>query len=201
MAPKVRTTSAATHRRAALMVLVAIVSLTLQVAMAIDVKVDAQKTFDFKTARTWAWHTDGKGDVKMARTAADDAAAMKQEAEPVIASAVMTEMDRRGVQFRAEAPDVYVTYYLLLTTAFNAQHIGQFLPAVADWGLPPFAAATQSLEMMNSGSLVLDISSAQRVVWRGVASSKIKIGEEPARRDALLRQAVRDLLKKFPPKS
>ena len=181
--------------------LVAGVSLSVRTAMAIDVTVAFDKTFDFTSAHTWGWQSDGAGDVKMARSTDDDPAAMKKAAEPVIVAAVMTEMDRRGLQFRAEGPDVHVTYYLLLTAGTSAQEMGQFLPAVTGWGLPPFAPATQSLEMMNHGSLVLDVSDGKMVVWRGLAKAKLKFGEQPARREAVLRDAVRDLLKKFPPKS
>ena len=52
---------------------------------------------------------------------------------------------------------------------------------------------------MNAGSLVIDISSKDDIVWRGVAQATIEIGAEPKKRDALLREAVRDLLRKFPP--
>lgn len=55
--------------------------------------------------------------------------------------------------------------------------------------------------MMNQGSLVLDFTVKQAVVWRGVARSQIRIGVDPKRREALLREAVRDLLRRFPPKS
>jgi len=53
---------------------------------------------------------------------------------------------------------------------------------------------------MNMGSLVLDLTAQDVVVWRGVAQAKIKLGEDTDKRTALLREAVRDLLKRFPPK-
>ena len=56
------------------------------------------------------------------------------------------------------------------------------------------------MSVMNQGSLVLDLTAQDAVVWRGVAQAKIKIGEEPGKREALLREAVRDLLKRYPPK-
>jgi hypothetical protein len=79
--------------------------------------------------------------------------------------------------------------------------LGQFLPPIAERGLPPFTPQTQSLTVAEQGSLVLDVSANDRVVWRGIAQAKMKIGEEPTRREARLREAVRDLLKRFPPKS
>ena len=76
-----------------------------------------------------------------------------------------------------------MTYYLLLTTNMTAQTMGQFLPATLQWGLPPFPPATQALEVMNQGSLVLDLSAKQDIVWRGVAQAKLKIGAEPKKRE------------------
>lgn len=166
----------------------------------VDVHVEFDKTFDFTAVRTWGWNPAGPGEVKMARTRDDDPDAMKAFAEPRIVETVETEMARQKLA-RADAdPDLAVTYYLLLTTNMSTQTIGQFLPATTAWGLPPFAGATQSLKMMNRGSLVLDLSAKGIVVWRGLAQSNIKIDADVERREALLREAVRDLLRRYPPK-
>lgn len=175
--------------------------IAVHTATAVDVKVNFDKAFDFKAAHTWAWNPEGPGDVKMARTQEDDPEAMRKQAEPVIVSAVETEMERRGIQRATGTPDLYVTYYLLLTTSISAQTLGQFIPSVPQWGIPPFAPATQSMEVMNHGSLVLDLSANDAVVWRGVAEANIKIGADAKRREALIREAVRDLLRRFPPRS
>jgi hypothetical protein len=135
----------------------------------------------------------------MARTQEDDPEAMRKIAEPLIMSAVSNEMARRGLK-QAAGASLVVTYYLLLSTSTSAQTIGQFLPAVTQWGVPPYNAATQSLEMMNHGSLVLDMTAKDVIVWRGVADAKIKRETENPKREELIREAVRDLLKKFPPK-
>ena len=177
------------------------VALAVHTAMAVDVKVESDKTFDFTSIRTWGWNPDGPGDVRMARTQEDDPEVARQQAEPLIMSTVDEEMKGRGLQRASGAPDVFVTYYLLLTTNASAQTVGQFVPTVAQWGLPPFPPATQSLKLMNRGSLVLDVSSRQTVVWRGVAQANIKPDADRARREALLREAVRDLLRRFPRRS
>ncbi len=54
--------------------------------------------------------------------------------------------------------------------------------------------------MMNHGSLVLDMTAKDVIVWRGVADAKIKRETENRKREELIREAVRDLLKSFPPK-
>jgi len=166
----------------------------------VDVKVEFDKKFNFKAVRTWGWNPSGAGDVKMARTKDDDPDAVGKVAEPIIKDAVEQEIAKRGLKSASGTPDLTVTYYLLLSTTMTAQTMGQFLPAVSGWGLPPFAGATQSLDMMNRGSLVLDLSHQGTVVWRGLAQAKIDFDATDQHREELIREAVRDLLRKYPAK-
>ena len=166
----------------------------------VDVTVEFDKSFDFKSVRTWGWDATGPGDVKMARTKYDNPESMKARAEPPILEEVATVMPKSGLQRSDTAPDLTLKYYLLLTTNMTAQTVGQFLPATTGWGLPPFAQATQSLKVMNQGSLVLDLSAKDTVVWRGLAQAKLQVDAEDKKREAVLREAVRDLLRRYPPK-
>ena len=54
---------------------------------------------------------------------------------------------------------------------------------------------------MNQGSLVLDVTKNKTVIWRGVAQAKISLDSTDQKREQKVREGVRDLLKKFPPKS
>jgi hypothetical protein len=166
----------------------------------VDVRVEYDKKFDFKPMRTWGWKPDGAGQVMMARTADDNPDAMRKRAEPIIVDAVTTEIKKTGLEPATGAPDLFVTYYLLLTIGENAQTVGQFLPSVADWGVPWFPPATQSLTVMNQGSLVLDLTSKETIVWRGLARAKLTLDAEDKKRESALREAVRDLLRKYPKK-
>lgn len=179
----------------------AVLSLTVEATLArVDVKIDFDKAFDFKAVRSWGWSPAGPGSVRMARTAADDPEAMTRNVEPIIVDALTSEMARRGLPQAPSEPDLFVTYYLLLTTNIQAQTLGQFLPATSEWGLPPFAPATQSFRILNQGALVLDLSAKGAVVWRGVAQAHIKMDVEWKKRETLLRAAVKDLLRRYPPK-
>jgi Domain of unknown function (DUF4136) len=166
----------------------------------VDVRVEHDKMFDFTSVRTWAWHPEHASNVIVARTQQDDAEEMKRKADPWIQDAVATEMMRRGLQPATAQPDLTLTYYLLLSTNMSTQTVGQFLPATTAWGVPPFAPATQSMKMMNQGSLVLDLSAKGVVVWRGVAQAKVSFEIDDKKREALVREGVRDLLKRYPPK-
>jgi len=165
----------------------------------VDVKIDFDKAFNFTAVRTWRFDPAGNGEVKMARTQQDDPDAVKKVAEPIILDAVNTEMQKLKLQ-RADNPDLIVRYFLLLTTNQTAQTMGQFLPGTVAWGLPPFEQTTQSLKLMNQGALVIDLAANGNVVWRGVAQAKLKFDADFKKREATIREAVRDLLRRFPPK-
>jgi hypothetical protein len=186
-----------TTRLKAWMTIVAVAAVVEAVA-AIDVKVDFDKTFDFTAIGTWSWNPDGPGHVRMARTQLDDPAAMQQWAEPIVMSAAVEELAARGLRHTASAGDVTITYFLLLSTNLSAQTVGQFVPSTTEWALPPLTRGTQSLKLMNRGSLVLDANANGTVVWRGVADANVKIGADATRREGLLREAVRDLVRRFP---
>jgi len=185
------------------------VALTIALAMAlaihvglegVDVNIEHDKAFDFKSARSWAWSPKGAGDVIIARTKDDDPAAVKRKAEPLIKDAVAGELMRRGLQPAASQPDLTVTYYLLLSNNMTSQTIGQFLPATTAWGYMLVAPATQSIKMMNQGALVIDLSAKDVVIWRGVAQVRVAFEADDKKREAILREGVRDLFKRYPPK-
>jgi hypothetical protein len=184
---------------AAIAIVAAVVVLAEPALARVDVKIDFDKSFNFKAVRTWRFDPAGSGEVKMARTQKDDPDAVKAVVEPIIIDGVNTEMERLKLQ-KADAPDLIVRYFLLLSTDQTAQTMGQFLPGTVAWGLPPFQQATQSLKVMNQGALVIDLAGGGNVVWRGVAQSRLKPDTDFKKREATLREAVRDLLRRFPPK-
>ena len=167
---------------------------------AVKVHVDLDKTFDFRKVNSWAWAVPEAGRVIVARTPDDDPEAIQRLAEPVIMDAVVAEMPGRGLTQAAYAPDVTVKYYLLLTIGTSAQTIGQFLPPVTQWGVPPFTASTQALKVIQQGSLAIDFTANGQIVWRGVGAAEIKPGLPQDKRAALIREAVRDILRRYPQK-
>jgi hypothetical protein len=80
--------------------------------------------------------------------------------------------------------------------------MGQFLPAVTYYGVPPFAPQTTSLSIYPKGTLVLDVATPEprHVVWRAVTEAKIELDNTEAQRTARLRDVVRDVLAKLPRK-
>ena len=143
---------------------------------------------------------EGGGGHHDGRTADDNPAAVKALAEPVIMKAVGLEMPKRGLTATAANPDLTLTYFLLLTVGNSAQTVGQFLPTTTAWALPPFVASTQSLEFIEQGALVLDLSSKGEVVWRGVGEAQLKWELDQKQRVAIVNEAVQKILERYPPK-
>jgi Domain of unknown function (DUF4136) len=168
---------------------------------AVKARVEYDRMFDFGGPRTWSWNPNGAGQIMLARTPDDDPETVRQRAEPIILDAVNIEMGRRGLKVAAGMPDLTVTYYLLLTIGTSGQTLGQFLPSVSQWGVPPFVPSTTSLSVIPQGSLVLDVSANGRPVWRGIGEAEIKWDLAPEKRAELLREAVRELLRRLPRKS
>jgi hypothetical protein len=177
----------------------------LAVAEAAKIKVQAEPdpNYDFATVRTWAWDAEA-GDVVMARTQHDDPAPLKAFVDPRIRQYVERELGKKGKTLAASGtPDLQLHYYVLVTINSNGQYMGQFLPAVPYWGLPGFNPGTTALEVVTKGSLVLDAmmpgkTGERQVVWRGIAQSTVEDTDKTDVREARLREAVAELIKRFP---
>jgi Domain of unknown function (DUF4136) len=186
-----------------LVIVLAVAAADAAMAAKLKIKANRDPDFDFRPVKTWAWSESGPGAVKMLRTQGDDPEPVRQRFEPTIVEAISKELVQRGLTPAQTAPpDVTVTYYLLVTLGTSAQHMGQFLPAVAEWGLPPFAAATTAYRVLEQGSIVIDATSPalKQVVWRGVAEAEIDKQRTDEQRDTRIREAVRELIERFPRK-
>jgi hypothetical protein len=181
-----------------------LIALAATVAMAkTKIQVQRDQKFDFTTLKTWAWNPSGPGDVKVWVTAESKSEPVKKTYEPVIMKAVEDELARRGLsQVTGGQADFTVTYYVLITVSSNSQQMGQFLPPVTQYGVPPFAPATTSLKIFPQGSLVLDIGSPDpnHVVWRAVAQAEVELDKTEAQRSVRLRNIIRDVVAKLPRK-
>ena len=177
---------------------------TIEVTAAkLKARADFDKTFDFTRVQTWAWDVQGPGEVKLARSSEDDPEVVRRRIEPTLVAAVENEVTARGLKKLATGvPDIRLHYYVLVTVGFATQTAGQFLPTVTQWGIPPFAPTTTAFEIVQHGAIVLDVVSTQvsHVVWRGIADGDIDKIKNDNERDEMIREGVKDLVKKLPTK-
>ena len=167
-----------------------------------DLTVDFDMKFTFAGLKTWRWHPDGPGDVKLAMSQNDDPKGVQATVDPIIMPAVERELTANGLVRGEGDTDFFLHYYALVTVGESRQVQGQFLPATANWGVPPVLLGNStSLEIYPVGTLVIDVTAAatRQVVWRGVARKKLNVNSSGVQRRTEIEKAVRELLKKFPP--
>lgn len=168
----------------------------------IKVTVQQDKDYQFGTRRTWAWHPEQPGEVKIL-VAMGDPAKIKAKFDPMIRPSIEAEMAKRGfTQAPADKADFHVCYYLLVGPDVTSQYHGQFVGAIPQWGLPDFLQSTSSLTVVPQGSLIVDVASTElkAVVWRGVAAAEIDGTAKDAERQDRINRGLEEMLKKFPPK-
>jgi hypothetical protein len=168
------------------------------------VRAEFDKAYDFSKVRTFGWHPDGAGEVKLLMREGGDPEQIRARWEPTIKDAVEREMAKRGLAAATSGvPDLYLNYYFLSGPNSEAQTRGQFIGAVPPWGLPDFEMTTTSLKIFEQGTLILDLIDGpkRQIVWRGIAEAEVDRQRTPVEREKRLREAVVELLKKYPPKA
>jgi len=194
-----------TNRCKQALVVVAVLALAVAVVQAgVKVRAEFDKEYDFSKARTFGWHPDGAGEVKLLMREGGDPEQIRARWEPTIKDAVEREMTKRGLAAATSGvPDLYLNYYFLSGPNSEAQTRGQFIGAVPPWGLPDFEMTTTSLKIFEQGTLILDIIDGpkRQIVWRGIAEAEVDRQRTPVEREKRLREAVVELLKKYPPKA
>ena len=183
-------------------ILVLCVCLTAATHAAIKTRVDRDKSFNFESIRTWAWDPKGHGDVMIARSPEDDPAKIKANVDPLIRESVEAEMAGRGLTLATGTPDILVHYYVLVTLGTNAHTMGQFLPPVTEWAVPPFTPQTTSIKVVTRGSLLLDamVPADRQIVWRAIAEADLKESVTDEVRAKRIREATHELVKRLPVK-
>jgi len=190
-------------QKTALAAVVAVALATAGLQAGIKVKVEFDKEYDFTKVRTFGWHPDGAGEVKLLIREGGDPEAIRTRWEPTIKDAVEQGLAKGGiVPATSGTPDLFIHYYFLSGPNSESQYRGQFIGAVPPWGVPDFEMTTSSLKIFEQGTLILDISDGpkRQIAWRGIASAEVNRQNSAAKRDQRLREAVGELLKKFPPK-
>jgi len=180
-----------------------VVALATLVHAGMKVKAEFDKEYDFSKPRTFGWHPDGAGEVKLLMREGGDPEQIRARWEPTIKDAVQQEMTKRGLTpATSGVPDLYLNYYFLSGPNSEAQTRGQFIGAIPPWGVPDFEMTTTSLKIFEQGTLILDIIDGpkRQIVWRGIAEAQVDRQRTPVEREKRLREAVGELLKKYPPK-
>jgi Domain of unknown function (DUF4136) len=172
-------------------------------ARGMKITVHYDEKYDFKTVRSWTWANPAPGRVILLRSSSDNPEPLRQRFEPTVVDAVGAELQRLGLSRAEAAPsDVTVSYYLIVSVGAQTEYIGQNIPGSVSWVLPPMNPSTSRFEVVQNGSVVVDMISPakQSVIWRGMAEAKIDDGRTDDQRKDRIKEAVKKVMDKYPPK-
>ncbi len=127
--------------------------------------------------------------------------------------AVEAELAARGFQEQASGPaDFFVGYSAAVSDTLQSVTIDRYAgytqstyltKSGTSWDYPrETAGQTTVVYEYKQGSLILDVflPDPKRLIWRAYSTAIIDPGESQAKRDRKLREAVRSMLKEFPPR-
>lgn len=97
-------------------------------------------------------------------------------------------------------PDVILGYYVALDNRVDVQQVTNYY----GWGYGRYYGAaypSTSVRYYDQGTLILDVADAKQkqLVWRGTGQAEVHKEMDPDRRQQRLEDAVRQIMKDFPP--
>lgn len=188
--------------RVALAAVLVVTATALALADRPKITVNVSENFSFAGPFTYAW-TAPTGTIKILQATENDPERWRRLWDPTIVSSVNRELAARSFTTAdAATADIIATYYILIGPNIATQKMGQFLAPTMEWGLPPFQGVTQSYDVAEQGSLVIDLYSQARkyVVWRGIAQANIDLRKSDAERNKNIAKLIGELFKKYPTK-
>ena len=168
-----------------------------------EVAVDYDRERNFSGLSTFDWIPDPQtptGDPRI-----DDNTLLDRR----IRRAVESELMAKGFAKSAESPDFWLAYHVTLDRRQSVSTINRRYGYGPGWGWTargePYATRQRADPFVfeyDEGSLLLDVvdPEGRDLIWRGAATDEVSFSASPAAREQQINEAVRRMLKKFPPK-
>lgn len=167
--------------------------LTPAILVAQKTTYDYDKTVDFSAFKTYA-HKEG---TKVGQPLIDER----------IVAAIDAQLAEKGLTKSESKPDVFVVYH---TTFDKQKDISTFSSGYGGYG--PYGwgwgggwgggTTTTQVRDILIGTLVIDIADAEKgqLAWRGMGVKEIDTQAKPEKREKSINNAVKKILKNYPPK-
>ena len=158
------------------------------------VSYDYDKALNFAGYKTYA-HKDG---TKVGQPLIDDH----------IVAAIDTELAAKGLTKVESNPDVFVIYHVAMDkekdiSTYSSGYGGGYGPYGWGWG-GGWSGGTTTTQVRDIliGTLVIDLADAGKglLAWRGMGVKEIDTQANPEKREKSINNAVKKILKNYPPK-
>lgn len=181
-------------KRVARMLATVAVLLVPAMLLAQKTSYDYEKTANFLSFKTYA-HKDGT-----------------QVGQPLIdnriVAAIDAELAAKGLKKVESNPDVFVVYHVAFDkqkdiSTYSSGYGGGYGPYGWGWG-GGWAGGTSTTQVRDIliGTLVIDVADANKgqLAWRGMGVKEVDTQAKPDKRDKSINNAVKKILKNYPPK-
>ena len=171
---------------------IALLGLALTLGCGPKVNFDYDKSADFSSLKTYAWH-EGQQTIKE-----EDELGHKR-----VIAAVDQQMSAKGFRKVDSNPDVYVTYNAedKEQVRMDTSHMGYGYGDDWYWGGGGMGMGTSTTRVRNytQGTLIVDIWDAKKkqLVWRGTGSDTVS--DKPESNAKKIDKVVTNMFKKYPP--
>jgi hypothetical protein len=121
-----------------------------------------------------------------------------------VKKAVNAELQAKGLMMTSNNPDFLIAQHLGKKDKVQVTDWGyDYGPHGGYWGGYWGAAGGVSSYNYEEGSLILDFVDAKskKMIWRGAAKAEVQNADTPEKSEKLINEAVKEILKKYPPSS
>jgi hypothetical protein len=155
---------------------------------------DFEKSANFAAFKTYA-HKDGTK-------------AGQELVDKRIVDAIDAQLAAKGLTRVDASPDVFVVYHMAFDkekdiSTYSSGYGGGYGPYGWGWGGGWAGGSTHTqVRDILIGTLVIDIADAKKgqLAWRGIGQKEIDTQAKPDKRDKNINNAVKKILKNYPPK-
>ncbi len=166
------------------------IGFTVSCSTTYDVKYDYDQQTNFSDLKTFDW-------MQVPEKASIDSLVVQR-----VKNAVNAELKAKGLMMTSNNPDFLI-----------AEHLGKKDKVqVTDWGYGyghrgyrggSRGRSGVSTYQYEEGSLILDFvdTKSKKLIWRGSLKAEVQNADTPEKIDTLINEAVKEILKKYPPSS
>jgi hypothetical protein len=169
------------------------------VSAKIKVDVHHDPKANFAAIKTYTWLPSPPLTTDAAPGTMRDPKVVQAELEPVILGAVDAQFLKRGLQRVEQGGDVQVVYYLSHGTSMATSTMGSFYQYATDFYVGGiYGGQTTYSQVVEEGSLVIDVVDDRRAIWRGQASAELNRDNNRSQINKRVQEAVKKMFDKWP---
>lgn len=165
------------------------------------IEVHYDRNANFSAIKTYTWLPSPPPTTDVAPGTMRDPKVVQAELEPIILAAADASFRKRGLQRVEQGGDVQVVYYLSHGTSMATATMGSYYQYAADFYVGGvYGGQTTYAQVVEEGSLVIDVVDDRRAIWRAHASAQLNRENDDRKRRKVIEDAIKKMFDKWPKK-